>query len=412
MSASRRVARLVQEGSLYVLLFLLPFSIAAIEIMSPFLLAGWLFERFHPESRRNSVWRLPGMRTLAASFGVFFLACAASILLSDTPSLGVRALFTKWLQYLLFTVVVADLVWTRPAVIGRSLVVLACSAGTVVVEAVGQELLGAGPFRHISMGGYHRMTGPYKNPIDLAAYLAAMIPIVLASLWTYRRLARGLLGLLVLAMVLCLGRTEALGAWLGLVVGLAVLAVGDSILRRVGLAVLAVLAVVGTIFVLHGDQPQGMFSLSDVGRVDRWYMWQAALGMVKDRPFMGHGLNTFMENYLQYWVGGERMPRYAHNCYLQMAAETGLIGLSAFLVMLIGIARQLWQGVRRLTEARRRVLLGYFGGLLAFAVHAGLDTHFYTVRQAALFFVLAGLALGLSGQASPAVPSGRVSQAD
>jgi putative inorganic carbon (HCO3(-)) transporter len=124
-------------------------------------------------------------------------------------------------------------------------------------------------------------------------------------------------------------------------------------------------------------------------------MWQAAIGMVRDRPLLGHGLNRFMAIYLDYWVGGQHQPRYAHNCYLQMAAETGLVGLAAFLALLWTLVAHLAAGARRLTSKEQILLLGLLGGLLVFAAQAAIDTNFYALRQAALFWTLAGLAVGL-----------------
>jgi len=92
------------------------------------------------------------------------------------------------------------------------------------------------------------------------------------------------------------------------------------------------------------------------------------------------------------------MPRYAHNCYLQVAAETGFVGLAAFLALL---GMLFWHLIRRAmrSEAQLAILLpGFIGGLLAFVVQAGVDTNFYSLRQAALFWVLAGVAVGLSEQ--------------
>ena len=134
-------------------------------------------------------------------------------------------------------------------------------------------------------------------------------------------------------------------------------------------------------------------------------MWQAAVGMIKDRPVLGHGVNTFMANYLHYWVGGEKQPRYAHNCYLQVAAETGLVGLASFLALLGLLFAQLLRTVRHLQSNEQLMLVGLIGGLVAFVIQAGVDTNFYSLRQAALFWTLAGLALGVSERrTAPASP--------
>ena len=149
------------------------------------------------------------------------------------------------------------------------------------------------------------------------------------------------------------------------------------------------------------------YSLSDIGVQDRSAMWQSALNMIRDRPVFGHGVNTFMANYLTYWVGGERQPRYAHNCYLQMAAETGVVGLAAFGWLLWAIFARLFGTIRRVQSEEGFILLGLVVGLLAFAVHAAVDTDFYSLRQAALFWTLAGLAVGFSARVTPASPAPR-----
>jgi O-antigen ligase len=240
-----------------------------------------------------------------------------------------------------------------------------------------------------------------------------VIPILLAFSFRQRQLlARiGLWGVLAL-LVLALGRTMALGAWLGLsLVLLSVMLVGDTTVRRTGLMLLAVTLLTFSWFTHYGDVLQDALSakfglkragrlptasMFDIGTSDRWMMWQAAWRMIQDRPVLGHGLNTFMANYLAYRVGGQAQPRYAHNCYLQVAAETGMVGLVLFAGLLWAFFAQLVAGLRRSHTRSETILLGLFAGLLAFAAQAGIDTNFYALRQAALFWTLAGLALGLS----------------
>jgi putative inorganic carbon (HCO3(-)) transporter len=107
-----------------------------------------------------------------------------------------------------------------------------------------------------------------------------------------------------------------------------------------------------------------------------------------------------MSNYLKYWVGGEQQPRYAHNCYLQVAAETGLVGLAAFLWLLWSLMSQLAKAAFKTSLKEHVILLGCFAGLLAFLIQSAVDTNFYSLRQAALFWVVSGLAIGLAQQTS------------
>lgn len=395
------ISRKLQSVSLVILFFLLPFSKASIEICFGLLMLGWLLERADPASRWDTLWSGKPLRLVLLSLAGFIAVCAASVVVSRFPRASVEGLIGKWLEYLLFTVFVAD-ASREPRVRTWILSTLSVSSALVMFEAISQEIFGKGLIRHYPLEAYARMTGPYENPIDLATYIMVVLPILVAWALTLRGYVRWLLAALLLVMIVCLGRTEASGAWLGLLVGLGAMMLMDNRLRKAGLIVFAAMIVAGGAWLTYTKRLQQTFSLSDLGTQDRWAMWQAALGMIADRPLLGHGVNTFMSNYLDYWVGGERMPRYAHNCYLQVAAETGLIGLSFFLALLGTFFFRLRSRIQKIEPNARLIALGMAAGLLAFVTQAGIDTNFYAMRQAALFWTVAGLAIGLSETAKTA----------
>ncbi len=395
------ISRKLQAVSLVILFFLLPFSKASIEICFGLLMLGWLLERADPASRWDTLWSGKPLRLVLLSLAGFIAVCAASVVVSRFPRASVEGLIGKWLEYLLFTVFVAD-ASREPRVRTWILSTLSVSSALVMFEAISQEIFGKGLIRHYPLEAYARMTGPYENPIDLATYIMVVLPILVAWALTLRGYVRWLLAALLLVMIVCLGRTEASGAWLGLLVGLGAMMLMDNRLRKAGLIVFAAMIVAGGAWLTYTKRLQQTFSLSDLGTQDRWAMWQAALGMIADRPLLGHGVNTFMSNYLDYWVGGERMPRYAHNCYLQVAAETGLIGLSFFLALLGTFFFRLRSRIQKIEPNARLIALGMAAGLLAFVTQAGIDTNFYAMRQAALFWTVAGLAIGLSETAKTA----------
>ena len=401
MSGFRRAVAFLQEGSLYVLLFLLPFSKAAVEVFFGVLFLAWLVARLDPRTRRQTLWVQSAFRPLRLAIAIYLAACALSILVSHDPWLSLNGFVGKWLEYLLFTVVVTD-VASRPRVVARSLRVLVYAALLVFFEAITQERYGQGFFRFHRLDFFGRMTGPYENPIDLATYLMVIIPLLLTYTLVHRKGTRRFLWILVLTLMVCLGRTEAIGAWFGLGVSIVVIGSRSPILQRTALLVCAGVLLIGGIFLLRVGHFHRTYSMADIGKRDRLVMWQAAMGMIRDRPILGHGVNTFMANYLRYWVGGERQPRYAHNCYLQVAAETGLVGLVSFVALLWLFFRRLFAVMRHAMSKDGLLLAGFGAGLLAFAVQSAVDTNFYSLRQAALFWIVAGLALGLSGRASPA----------
>ena len=85
---------------------------------------------------------------------------------------------------------------------------------------------------------------------------------------------------------------------------------------------------------------------------------------------------------------------YAHNCFLQMAADTGVIGLGGFLYLLFVFFKSSISRAVKLKDKFYKVfVLGLLAGILAFLMHSFFDTNLYSLPLAALFW----FALGLSG---------------
>lgn len=383
-----KVADRVQAGSLYALLFLLPFSRAVREIAFGVLLVAWLIARLDPATRAGTLWLRPALRPLLSAGAIFLAACVLSLLVSTNPGLSLQGLTRTWLEALVLFMIVTD-VGSRPGVAQRSLGVLAASALVVVIEGMCQERYGSGFFRSEHLDAFRRMTGPYEHPIDLATYVMIILPPMSVYALLQQGAARWRVWALNLALILCLARAASISAWFGLGVGVLALIGWRMALRRSALTVLAVALLTA-----------GMSLVSDSGTRDRMARGQTVIRMIADRPILGHGVNTFMENDRHLLNVGEPPPRYAPNSYLQLWAETGVVGLGAFLWWLWGVLGLWRRAVPRLPNGPpRSLLLGLLTGLVAFLAQAALETHFYAMRQAVLFWTLAGLATGLAGSA-------------
>jgi len=85
----------------------------------------------------------------------------------------------------------------------------------------------------------------------------------------------------------------------------------------------------------------------------------AGLRMIVDKPAFGQGPGTFYANLGQYYRPGDEgwMPPYenAHNYFVQVAAETGVLGLAGFLWSVCGVMVPGFMGVP--IEERRRIRL-------------------------------------------------------
>jgi O-antigen ligase len=66
--------------------------------------------------------------------------------------------------------------------------------------------------------------------------------------------------------------------------------------------------------------------------------WVAGLNMFQTHPFFGVGIGNYQDVYAHYHVGIFTAPLgHAHNYYINIAAEAGIFGLTAFLLFLIAV---------------------------------------------------------------------------
>jgi len=387
------------QGSLVLLVATLAFSKALGEITSSLLICWWLWggRVWWPTRRWWAQWRtVPITPALATFLGV----CVLSIVMSTFPELSWRGFVRKTLEYACLCWAVSTLMRGRPLWKGWWWGTLLGSLA-VVFDVVWQVLTGA-DLRGHSFRAYGLITGPFENPNDLATYLMLTMPILIGGVPSLPRRPRWLrpgVWLLIVALGLLAVATFSVAGWLGLLVaGLVLLWGFTGRMRWVRWSLLggaAVFLLASTSWLVrHHTNGAAVLGL---GFQDRLVMWQAAWDMWRDRFWFGHGLNTFMAQYLAYWTGGEYMPRYAHNCYLQMGAEVGFLGLAAFLWVLGVIIYTGLRGMRSQPHDGQRFLsLGLLAAVTAFLVQAALDTNFYSLRAAMYFWTVAGLLVGLS----------------
>ncbi len=373
--------------SLCLRLLVIPFSNAAIEILFPVLLVCWLIGW-----KPFSIQRSPSEKQVFFALLAYLGVCTWSVAYSQYPHQSLSGLIGKTLEYALFFWIAAD-VAQHPKTSERGLKFLFAAAWLVIAYGLLQEWTIAHPVAH-SMPldpithkplNYVRMIGPYKNPNDLATFLMVAALIAFGMLSRRPRFKFDSTLLLGLAATGCLVWTKSLGALLGFAAGAA--AILWTTRRKsvwIWAGILLVILVSGVI--AYEPQIIQNIRLLDVGSQERRVMWHTAWRMILERPWTGLGLNTFMSNYQSYAPDYSLWPAYAHNCFLQIAAETGLLGLSTFLWFLFCLFRPL---ARRTSQAG---WIGLTAALIAFLVQSVFDTNLYVLRQAVLFWTLAGVA--------------------
>jgi len=127
--------------------------------------------------------------------------------------------------------------------------------------------------------------------------------------------------------------------------------------------------------------------------VSREHLWQVTLRMLQDHPILGTGLYGFRRS-IQPYRGGVYQEDliYPHNIVLNFWTETGLLGLAAFVWLLVQAFRVSWRGWRSGPAAWRAIQLGVGLAMVAIVVHGMVDVPYFKNDLALELWAFLGVA--------------------
>lgn len=369
---------------------------------------------------------------------------------------------------------------------------LAVLTGGALVAALGllERAFGNGLVMWVTeeLASEGRASGPFVNPNHYAAWLEMVIPLALACgvalvarlvqriaeraakgrgmgvrarrAWVaalvvhQQRLWPSLLAAIaLLVLIVAHAASGSRGGRVALLAGLGVAGAGlvwhlAPAARRerwgrlvsLGVAVSLVGAALASFVLWAGLQAEvaasGMAAAGDMSLGARFAASSLATGIVRDFPLTGAGLGSFLQAFRPYQAPPLEtgILDHAHNDYLELATETGLIGLA----LAFGFATAVALAVRR---RRRNALLarrlpgraieerppgfelsewryalrqhhlirwGLAGGIAAVLVHSAVDFGLRLPANLLLVMVLAGLLVLAAGPARPARAPGLI----
>ena len=357
---------------------------------------AWLLRRA-PEP---GGWRpeLLPVRSATAFVGALVLAA----LFADARGAAAREVVTLALLGGLLVAAVHE-VAGRPGrartLAGTLAAVAPLAGGVAALQALGVV---RSPFR-LAATGFHRATLGFEWPNEAAMFLAILLPF---SVHAYRAArpspGRRLLAGLALALTLVgLASTFSRGSWIAAAAAPAVLLLAGSWRPALRFWLTAALLVVAVDVASGGAlSTRAAMTVRDPLVGQRLALMGTGVIMAVENPLTGVGPGGFeaaLQDYgpqvafLWDYVGS------AHNTYIQVAAETGVPGLLAFLVLLLGVFRTLLRSARPrrgLSDAdlrlRRTVLWAFATGCLVAMVEWCLNQG---VGQLLILVVAMGLGL-------------------
>ncbi len=381
------------EAFIGITIFFMPISKALVEIGSISAIVLWLIFK----AVKKEGFSVP--RTILFPYLLFLVLCLASLIpadLSDWKN-GSRGLL-KWLQYFGFFCLCAE--WfTTEARVYRALTVFLSSMTLVTVNGFYQLATGTDFLRHVSLdpGRITRMKSSLGAPNTLAAFYLFAIPVTAACLGVLKRWRIPLVLIILLfgsGFILTFSRA----AFLALMAStLFLLALQKKWKWLLGL--LCVLAAALILVRPFYENFFGSLNFKDISVGERLRYWSYTWDMIQSHPWIGVGINLFMKKLPLFIPAGEIYSGYAHNSYLQIWAEVGLLGLLSFLFPLTHLAVSLH--TKKLGESWLNTCLSV--GCLAFLLQAIFDNHFFSMQPAFLFFCFWGMWVGLANIKSKGV---------
>lgn len=386
--------------SLYTLAFYIPVSIALVESFAGLAIAAWLVKKIIPGQERRGLLS-NNFLTLPVLF--YLLVCLASSFFSSNPAISFRHLIFKTLEYSLLFFIAAEI--SDVKFLRNILIVLVTSVSLVGIDGLFQYFTGFDFFRGRTPVVKGRINGPFTTPNDFANYIVTLLPLVasLAFLQFKKKWLKFMLIAISAVLVICLILAATRSAWVALF--LAIPFAGIFLGRRRIVTCIALLV----IFILFSLPLRSNIAKERIGDLftadnkirllcDRPYLLGTGYNMFIDAPILGQGLGTFMYNFNRFKPAPKSYAvevgiSYAHNCLLQIAAETGLMGLFSFLLIIMVLFAVSLHLLRRI-EKEGFYYYGFCGlniGIFSYLVSSLFDTNLYSLPLAVLFWLMLGL---------------------
>ena len=267
-----------------------------------------------------------------------------------------------------------------------------------------------------------RAGGTFIYPNHMAAFLEMVLgwamayavagrrPNLTTERWVLLRIAT-IYALLMTIVGILLSWSR--GGWVAALIG-GVAFVAFSHLRKpwrwgtVGL-VLLVLVAVGGIAVssnvisnrllntFESTPEKGSLAVGDKSLGGRTIMWEGSLRILRDYPLLGTGPGSWQWVFQRYKKADYALltrPDYAHNEYLNLAADYGLVGVGLMLWVMVAFFRHAWVLRGSPDPEKYTFALGALVGVIALLVHCAFDFVLHIPANSIVLAAMLGLTAG------------------
>jgi len=258
------------------------------------------------------------------------------------------------------------------------------------------------------------LTQPLGWHTTTAGLLILVIPIALVKFLEIRkgeRKIRTFYFLINFFLISALLLTFSKGAYISLFLELALLFfLLKKIVLKIPIRALALLAagsllliiLTGTLYgggrIIPGQATLLKFKTS---LIQRSYTLERALTIIRTKPFFGWGPATFSDVFRKYQNKPWLYSSSAHNQYLEIAIEGGMLTFILFLLLLFIIIRAFWKQYKnKKSPSEAKMAIAIFSALSGFLIHNFLESNLIIPVLSLIFWIEAAIILSL-GDSKP-----------
>jgi putative inorganic carbon (HCO3(-)) transporter len=261
----------------------------------------------------------------------------------------------------------------------------------------------------------------------LAGYLNLVIPFAIGYMILMKDRSSKWLGSICLciatAALYLTGSRGGLVAYSGILLSAVVFVLlrfrpGLAILAR-GALMIALAAAIANLLTVTIPEQQTITRLEEVDdftTLSRLALWGTAAQMFIEHPVLGVGYGNYRALYSDFMSDVEADQMDAHSLYLQLLAETGIVGFALFLLPVILVLLRIVPLLGSFDPFYALVSLGVGGALVGVLIHGFVDFFFHVQPQfGGLFWLILALGVVVAEEARGAValastnrPSNRV----
>jgi len=260
-------------------------------------------------------------------------AVFVSAISSDVLLLSLRRFFERYIAHVLAMVSIAGIFYSREKIIFLAKLLL---VGTILsnLSVVFQAL------PHLSEESWR--FGGVLGIMPQGTLLAMFLPIYFLLLNHFQdKRIKILAAVAILIGVAAILFTGTRGAWLAALVLIPTIILIHSKNKIKHLSALtAVFALIIGLVMITPTLSNRVATITDMqmqSNSERLLMWQSAWQMFKDHPILGIGYGQYIQAYQTQYISPlakEKTLQHAHNNFMQILAECGLVGFAAFILLL------------------------------------------------------------------------------